>query len=185
MSAFSTVRLINIVSAAVVLILFLVHAVGNALQFMYFGSVMPEVISYVMLAFIVIHIVCGCILFARTWKAQKSAGVSYWLANKRFWCVRITGIAVLLLIIFHLAVFWQFDASVVRLNEFGFVELTFSALFVLCLFLHVSCNFEPLAISLGIANPRGRAIDCVLVMCVLAMVMVVGFGVYWLRWSSI
>ena len=183
--ALAFIRALNAVLAVAMIALFAVHSVGNGLQMIGIGLVQPRAVSYALLATTLAHIVIGIVLTIATLRAQREAGVSYFGANKRFWAVRLTGLAIVVLVLLHLVVFWLPDSWPIHLNAFGAPELVYSILLVAAIAVHVMASMQPLMISLGIGSPQGRAIDAIVVLAVIVLIAAVAFAIYFLRWSVI
>lgn len=178
-------RAANAVISALMLALLLVHGVGNSFQMIGVGTPLSKALSHTLLACTVVHAAIGCVLTADTLKAQREAGVSYVGHNKRFWAVRLSGLAIALLVAAHALIFLRPAGDVVRLAPFQLPQLVVSLLLVVALVVHVLCNMEPLMVSLGVAVPRERAADLALVSAALLVLMGVAFVIYFLRWSVI
>ena len=172
-----------IVSAAMIVLLAL-HGLGNALQLYGAGSVVPSVIAWALVLLVIAHLVMGAFLTVRTFGEQRSAGTAYWRLNKRFWAVRISGLAIAVFVVCHVLLFARFDSDApIRLARFGPLQLAVSLLLVASLAVHVLANLQPLMISMGIPCPRGRAVDIGVVASVLFLAVAVAFVVYFIRWS--
>ena len=177
-------RLNAIVSAAI-LVVFALHGVGNALQLLGVGSVVPEIIGWLMLGLVVIHFAIGIVLTVQTIREQVRAGAAYPKLNKRFWAVRVSGFAVAICAAFHVIVFGGPGGEFVRLALFGHAELAMHLLLAASLAVHVLCNMEPLLIDLGLPSARGRAADGMAVFAVVLLLAAVAFVVYFVRWSVV
>lgn len=183
--ALSRIRMVNAVLAVAMLVLFAVHAVGNGLQLMGPGDVQSKAISIALVAATLAHAVIGVVLTAVTLRAQRAAGVSYFRENKRFWAVRISGLALVVFILLHVAIFWIPGEGVPHLTPFEGFQLAVSILFVATLAVHVLANMTPMMISLGIGSPRGRAADVALVLSLILLFAAAAFVVYFIRWGVV
>ena len=180
----SRLRAVNAVISAAMMALFLVHGVGNAFQMMGVGTPLSKALSWTLVGLCVAHAIIGVVLTADTLRAQQQAGVSYPSHNLRFWIVRVSGLAVGLLVLAHVVLFLK-PSGVVRLNPFQMPQLLLSLALVASLALHVLANMLPLMVHLGIPAPSDRALDLVLVVAALLALMAVGFVVYFVRWSVV
>ena len=175
----------NALISAAILVLFVIHGLGNALQLMDVGSIVPALIGWAMLALVGVHAVIGVVLTAQTMREQKRAAASYPGLNRRFWVVRISGFALVVLLAFHVFLFGGETGEYVRLAFFGHAELVMHLLMVAALAVHVLCNLEPLLIDLGVPVPRGRGADAAVVFAIFLLVMALAFIIYFIRWSVI
>ncbi len=178
-------RAVNAVVSALMMLLFLVHGVGNALQLLGVGSALSQALSWTLVGLCVVHVAIGVVLTADTLRTQREAGASYPTRNTRFWAVRVSGAALALLILAHVLIFLKPTGMALRLPPFLEPQLALSVLLVATLAVHVLANMEPLMVSLGVGPSRERAGDLVFVLAVLLLVMAAGFVVYYLRWSLI
>lgn len=178
-------RAANAVVSALMMALFLLHGVGNAFQMMGVGTPLSKALSHTLVVLCVMHAVIGIVLTVDTVRAQREAGTSYPMLNKRFWIVRASGLAIAVLMVAHVAIFLKPAGDVVRLSFFGMHQLVLSLLLVLALAIHVLANMEPLMVSLGIPLPGARAADLVLALAIMLVLMGVGFVIYYLRWSVV
>ena len=181
----SRLRQANAVVSALMLSLFLLHAVGNSFQLIGEGRPLSEGLSHVLLALVMAHVVIGALLTVCTLRAQRAAGVAYPGLNRRFWAVRISGLLIALLIGVHLLIFWRTSAGPVRLALFAEPQLVASVLLVLAIAVHALCSAEPLLIALGVREPRLRAADMALALALLLAFMVLAFVMYYLRWAVV
>ncbi|MBQ9002074.1 MAG: hypothetical protein IJ087_09490, partial [Eggerthellaceae bacterium] len=133
-----------------------------------------------------IHFAMGVALTASTLSVQKRAGVAYWRQNKRFWTVRISGLAIAVFVICHVLIFANFDPDApVRLAYFGPLQFAANLLMVVSLLVHMLANLQPLMISFGVPSPPARAADVAVVVALLLLVAAIAFVVYFLRWSVV
>ena len=77
-------KTLNVVCSACLVVLLAVHGLGNSLQLLDIGALVPPAVGYLLLAVAVCHFVLGCVLTFETLREQKRAGAAYWALNKRF-----------------------------------------------------------------------------------------------------
>jgi hypothetical protein len=147
------------------------------------GSSLLEVLAWVMIALLAVHIVIGVILTAKTIGASSRAGASYVKENMLFWIRRLSGFALALLLILHLLVFVQTGTGVFRLHDFGVQELLGQMLLLASLTIHLLCNVKPLAIALGLHSGRGYGRDILLILAAVMAFCAIAFVIYYLRWN--
>ena len=168
-----------------ILATFLFHVIAGSFQLFGFipgGSAVMHIIAGVMLTAICVHVVIGVKLTADTLTAIKKSGASYFRENKLFWIRRISGFAVMLLIIPHIIVFMGSDNGGFRLNLFDIPQLIMSVLLVLALLLHVVTNIRPLMLAFGAGRLRELAADAGFILSVVLVFAGAAFTVYYLRW---
>ena len=177
---------VNAITAVLVVVLFAIHAVAGGFQLMGVlpgGQMWLQVLVWVLLVAICVHVVIGCILTYRTVKALSCSGASYWGANKLFWTRRISGLALLILVIIHVVTFMGHGDVAFRLNLFDTAQLVFALLLVACLAIHIIANIKPLGISLGSTVARKLSVDIIAIISILLLFGVAAFAIYFVRWS--
>ncbi|MBR1627808.1 MAG: pilus assembly protein PilX, partial [Lachnospiraceae bacterium] len=101
-------RKANAILAICITVLFLFHLIAGSLKL--FG-LMPgggewfRILSWLMVALILVHVAIGVKLSIDTIIASRKAGVSYLRQNKLFWLRRISGFAMLLFMGAHIFLF--------------------------------------------------------------------------------
>ena len=178
-------RKYNAILTAVILLLFLVHAVAGAFQLIGWGPTAFKAAARVALVLCAVHAAVGVKLTADTLRVWKKTGVGYFRENRLFWARRVSGLAVMVLLCFHFAAFGDTSRAVYRLQYFGGAKLAGQMLLVAALAVHVLSNVKPMLISFGIRALRPRAGDILLVLSVLLLVFAAAFAVYYLRWNRL
>ena len=183
MRLFARIRQLNAIVTVAIFVLFCIHAVVNTLLLADIIT-MPvnKVITWAMAVLVCVHVVVGIVVTVETFRAQREAGASYPGLNKRFWAVRISGVAIVAFIVIHVLLLGPQPAGSPFLHPFHGAELAVSLLLVASLAVHVFCNAVPLMVSLGVCSDRGRAIDFCIVAGVILVISAVGFVLYYLRW---
>lgn len=175
----------NAIVSILLIILFLIHAVAGSFQLMRMipgGNELMKQLSYLMLFLTVVHTVIGTKFTIDSILIGKKTGKFYFRENAVFWTRRITGFAMILLIICHVLLFTS-NTEVFRLNDFGKIQLVFSILLVLALLIHILANIRPLLIALGIAGTKAYIKDVFLVLAVILLISTVAFVIYYIRWN--
>lgn len=181
-------RRCNALLTAVMMGLLLIHAVAGIFEMIGWisgGNPVLSILSWALVFFVCIHMVIGCRLTWDTLVAIRQAKASYFKENKRFWACRISGLALVVLILFHVLLFLTKDTGVIRLAYFGPLQLATQLLMVLCLGTHVLINVRPAIIAFGCRSLKPYALDILIIISVLLLVTGLAFGVYYLRWIRI
>lgn len=171
-----------------IIILFLIHAVIGGFQLSGIfsgGNSIMTVLAWLMVCLIVLHTLFGCILTAQTLSAQKKAGAVYWKENRLFWLRRISGFAVMLLILTHLVIFFGKSGTGFRLHLFGGAELLTQILLVAAIAVHILTNIRPLMLGFGIRKFHTFMLDILLIISVLLVFAAAAFLIYYIRWQQI
>ena len=178
-------RKLNTIVSLFLIILFLIHTIAGSFQMMKIipgGNELMKNLSYFMLFLIGVHIIIGIKLTIDSVKIGKKSGKFYFRENAIFWTRRITGFAMILLIICHVALFTS-NGMVFRLNDFNEVQLVLSIFLVLALLIHILANIRPLLISFGISGFRLYVKDILLVLAIISLFGAFAFVIYYLRWN--
>lgn len=178
-------RKLNAIIGPLIIVLLAIHGIWGAFQLSGIipgGSVVRKVLSYVMITAVALHIVAGIKLTIDTLSALRHSGKSYFKDNLEFWIRRISGFALIMFIIYHMAVFMAADGEFFRLQTFGALQLAAHILLVAALVIHLAFNIRPLFVALGIAN-REYVKDVVIIISVILAVCAAAFIIYYLRWN--
>lgn len=178
-------RKINAILGPALIVLLLIHIISGAFQLFGVipgGMIIRTVLSYILLALTGIHAVIGVILTVQTLRCCRQEGKTCFKNNQRFWLSRISGFAMLLLIVYHVLVFTGESGAYFRLQAFGPLQLAAHVLLAAALFLHLATNIRPLYIALGIES-RTFVKDTMVVLAIVILVCAAAFVVYYLRWN--
>ena len=178
-------RRFNSIIGPAIIILFLIHAISGAFQLFGIipgGSVIREILSYILVAAVALHMFIGIKLTADTLLACKKAGRSCFRDNTEFWIRRISGFALILFIIYHMCVFMSSSGEVFRLNNFGVLQMAAHILLTLALVIHLLMNIKPLFIALGISG-RKYLKDVIIILSAVLLLCAAAFVIYYLRWN--
>lgn len=178
-------RKINTILGPVLIILLLIHVISGSLQLTGLipgGSAIRNVLSIILLAVTGIHGIIGIKLTVDTFIAGRHGGRSPFKDNELFWIRRITGFAIVFLVIYHVIVFSGGQGEVFRLNTFEGLQLAAHIILTIAVAVHVMAGIKPLCMALGIADRRFIK-DALIVLSVIMLVCAVSFVYYYLRWN--
>ena len=174
----------NAVLTAAILVLFLVHAILGGFQLMGVGSTAVKAAARACLALIAAHIALSAKLTADTLRVWKRTGVSYLRENALFWARRLSGLAVMVLLAFHLTAFGDRGGALYRLAWFDTAKLVAQLLLAASLTLHILANVRPLLIAFGVRGLRERVGDILVVLSAVMLFLAAAFIVYYIRWNA-
>ncbi len=169
-----------------VLILLVIHGVAGGFQLfglMSGGKTWHQVLSWVMIGLLAVHIVIGIVLTVDTLRTKTQKDTAYARENVIFWTRRISGFAMIILIVFHFLLFSQTGTESFRLSLFEGPQLAASLLLVLAAGIHVVTNIRPLLISFGARGWRKFVWDLLLIAAIVAVFCGAAFIVYYCRWN--
>ena len=146
------------------------------------GSSAGKILAWVGVAVLAAHTVIGVILTINTLKISKNAGNSYLKQNAVFWARRASGLAILILMFFHIG---GVQDGIYILFPFTTVKLITQLLLVAALFIHLFINIRPLLVSLGIISYKERRGDIYLILSVLLLFSAGAVIIYYIGWHTL
>lgn len=176
----------NTVISGLIMILLLIHAIVGGYQL--FGTLpggnqWVKILSWLMAILVVLHMIIGIRLTADTVKACRRSGVFYWKENILFLVRRISGFALVLLLLYHAVVFADLGGGSFRLHLFEGPQLTGSLLLVITLAVHLLSNLRPLAVAFGRPGLRKLTVNLLLLLSVISLFCAAAFVIYYFRWN--
>ena len=131
------------------------------------------------------HTVLGLLLTAQTFRASRSGGKLYGKQNALFWARRTSGLAILLMLFFHIGVFGRVQDGVYILFPFTTVRLLTQLLLVASVFVHLLLNLRPLLVSLGIVRDKEQRGDLYLILSILVLFAAGSIILYYIGWNNV
>ena len=174
----------NAILSAAIVALFLAHAILGTLLLLGAGVVILKFLSHGLAGLIAVHTVIGVKLTVDALRVRKRTGAGYFRENALFWARRFSGLAVIVLIFFHVFAFTNVKDGVVHLLSFDTSRLITELLFVLALAVHLIANIRPMLISFGVTPLKARVGEILLVLSLLLLVTAAAFISYFLLWNS-
>ena len=178
-------RKLNAVLTAVILLLFLMHAILGGFVMIGLGDTALKSVAWITFALILVHVVISAKYTADSLRVWKKTGVGYFRENSLFWARRISGFAIMVLLCFHMGAFGYSEGGVFRLRPFTGFRLATQLLLAAAIALHVLSNVKPLLISFGIRALKSRAAEILFVLSVVMVFLAAAFIVYYFRWNSL
>ena len=178
-------RKINTILSVLLLVIFMLHGLMGSFMLLGIGSSAGKILAWVGVAVLAAHTVIGVILTIKTLKIFKNAGNSYLKQNAVFWARRASGLAILILMFFHIGLFGGVQDGIYILFPFTTVKLITQLLLVAALFIHLFINIRPLLISLGIISYKERRGDIYLILSVLLLFCTGTVIIYYIGWHTL
>ena len=135
--------------------------------------------------YVAAHTVLGLLLTAQTFRASRSGGKLYGKQNALFWARRTSGLAILLMLFFHIGVFGRVQDGVYILFPFTTVRLLTQLLLVASVFVHLLLNLRPLLVSLGIVRDKEQRGDLYLILSILVLFAAGSIILYYIGWNNV
>ena len=178
-------RKINTILSVLLLVIFMLHGLMGSFMLLGIGSSAGKILAWVGVAVLAAHTVIGVILTINTLKISKNAGISYLKQNAVFWARRASGLAILILMFFHIGLFGGVQDGIYILFPFTTVKLITQLLLVAALFIHLFINIRPLLVSLGIISYKERRGDIYLILSVLLLFSAGAVIIYYIGWHTL
>ena len=175
-------RKINTILSVLLLVIFMLHGLMGSFMLLGIGSSAGKILAWVGVAVLAAHTVIGVILTINTLKISKNAGNSYLKQNAVFWARRASGLAILILMFFHIG---GVQDGIYILFPFTTVKLITQLLLVAALFIHLFINIRPLLVSLGIISYKERRGDIYLILSVLLLFSAGAVIIYYIGWHTL
>ena len=105
--------------------------------------------------------------------------------NALFWARRTSGLAILLMLFFHIGVFGRVQDGVYILFPFTTVRLLTQLLLVASVFVHLLLNLRPLLVSLGIVRDKEQRGDLYLILSILVLFAAGSIILYYIGWNNV
>lgn len=178
-------RKINTILSVLLLVIFMLHGLMGSFMLLGIGSSAGKILAWVGVAVLAAHTVIGVILTINTLKISKNVGNSYLKQNAVFWARRASGLAILILMFFHIGLFGGVQDGIYILFPFTTVKLITQLLLVAALFIHLFINIRPLLVSLGIISYKERRGDIYLILSVLLLFSAGAVIIYYIGWHTL
>lgn len=178
-------RKINTILSVLLLVIFMLHGLMGSFMLLGIGSSAGKILAWVGVAVLAAHTVIGVILTINTLKISKNASNSYLKQNAVFWARRASGLAILILMFFHIGLFGGVQDGIYILFPFTTVKLITQLLLVAALFIHLFINIRPLLVSLGIISYKERRGDIYLILSVLLLFSAGAVIIYYIGWHTL
>ena len=149
----------NTILSVLMLLIFMIHGIMGSFMLNGVGSSAGKLLAWIGVGILVVHTVIGVILTVQSLQTAKQSGKMYLKQNAIFWARRASGMAILILLLFHIG------------------------LFVAAIFVHIFINIRPLLVSLGIISYKERRSDIYLILSVLLLFIAGAVILYYIGWQ--
>lgn len=136
-------RKLNTILSVLMLLIFMIHGIMGSFMLVGVGSSAGKVLAWIGVAILVVHTAIGILLTVRSLRTAKQAGQKYLKQNNIFWARRASGLAILILLFFHIRLVWKSAERNIYSIPFYDGQNGNPALFVAAFFVHVFINIRP------------------------------------------
>ena len=116
-------RKLNTILSVLLLFICLLHGLMGSFMLLGISSGAGKFLAWIGVGILAAHTVLGLLLTAQTFRASRSGGKLYGKQNALFWARRTSGLAILLMLFFHIGVFGRVQDGVYILFPFTTVRL--------------------------------------------------------------
>ena len=178
-------RRIHTLVAAALTAVVLLHALCGS--FLLIGtSRRPMVfLAWLAAALLGLHVTLSLVLTGQMWRSLRGRTCRYVRLNRDFWLRRISGLAVLVLLVFHIGMFGVTEDGTYFLLPFTAVRLAGHLLFMAAIAWHIAMNLKPLCLALGCPGLDWQSRRAGLVLLVFCGFAVLAAIIYFVRWQYV
>ena len=173
----------NNILARIIIVLFLLHGLMGSLMLLGISNVSIVYLPWILLAAVGIHGILGIISTIPSIKNGIKTGRWYFRENAAFWTKRISGLAILLLLSFHITAYTTSVNGHFFLKEFTVCGLISQILFGLSIFIHLAVSIRSMLIARGTIKFKERTIDWMLVLSVMMIFFTIAIIIYFIQWQ--
>lgn len=173
----------NNILARVIIILFLLHALMGSLMLLGLSTIFFLPLSVTLLIAVVVHGILGIMATLSAVTSGKESRHWYLKQNAAFWTKRISGIAIMLLLIFHVTAYTTSVNGRFFLKEFTLYRMLSQVLFILAIFIHLAVSIKSMLIAKGTVKFKERTIDWMLVLSVMMFFFTIAVIIYYIQWQ--
>ena len=165
----------NTILSVLMLLIFMIHGIMGSFMLNGVGSSAGKLLAWIGVGILVVHTVIGVILTVQSLQTAKQSG--------KMRARRASGLAILILLFFHIGLFGKVQNGTYILFPFTTVKMVTQLLFVAAIFVHIFINIRPLLVSLGIISYKERRGDIYLILSVLLLFIAGAVIFYYIGWQ--
>ena len=173
----------NNILARVILVLFLLHALMGSLMLLGLSNISWKPLSWLLLAAVIAHGVLGVLATVQAVKSGKISGKWYLRQNAAYWTKRFSGLAILILLFFHISAYTTTVGGAFFLKEFTFGRMAAQLLLIFSIFLHLAVSVKSMLIAKGVVKFKERTIDWMMILSLLMLFFAAAVVIYFIQWQ--
>ena len=175
-------RKLNNILAHVIIVIFLFHALAGSLMMLGLSDLPFKNVSMILLIAVVAHAALGVIATVKALISGKKSGKWYIKQNAAYWKKRFSGIAILILLSFHIYAFTEVVGYAFFLKEFTLGNMIPQLLMVAAIFIHLAVSVKSMLIARGVVKFKERTVDWMMVLSLMMLFFTVSYVVYFSQW---
>ena len=173
----------NNLLARIILVLFLLHALMGSLMLLGQSSISLKPLSWLLFAAVAVHGVLGVLATVQAVKSGRQSGKWYLRHNAAYWTKRFSGLAILILLCFHISAYTTTDGGAFFLREFTFGRMAAQLLLILSIFIHLAVSVKSMLLARGVMKFRERTVDWMMVLSLLMLFFAAAVVIYFIQWQ--
>lgn len=177
-------RRINTILSVSLILIFMIHGIMGSFVLLGVGRSAAKLLAWIGVGILGVHTIMGGVLTVQTLQASRKAEAQYLKQNALFWARRASGLAILILLFFHIGMFGEIQDGAYVVFPFTTIKLVAMFLLVAALFVHLFINIRPLLVSLGVLQYKERKGDIYLILSVMLLFISGAIIFYYIGWQS-
>ena len=173
----------NNILARVIIVLFLIHALMGSLMLLGLSNISFKPLSWLLFALVIAHGILGIFATIQAMKNGKESGKWYLHQNAAYWTKRFSGLAILLLLCFHISAYTTTVGNAFFLKEFTFGRMTAQLSLLLSIFIHLAVSIKSMLIAKGVVKFKERTIDWMMVLSLMMLFFSIAVVIYFIQWQ--
>lgn len=173
----------NNILVHIILVLVFLHGLMGSLMLLGFSKVSFKPLSWFLFTAVIFHGILGIFSTFSALKNGKRSGRWYLRQNAGFWTKRVSGIAILLLLVFHITAYTTSVNGIFFLKEFTFCKMILQVALILAIFIHILVSIKAMLIAKGTINLKERTVDWMLVLSVIILFFIIAVIAYYIQWQ--
>ena len=173
----------NNLLARIIIVLFLLHALMGSLMLLGLSNISFKPLSWLLFAAVIAHGVLGILATVQAVKGGRQSGKWYLRQNAVYWTKRFSGLAILILLCFHISAYTTAVGNAFFLKEFTFGRMVAQLLLILSIFLHLAVSVKSMLIAKGVVEFKERTIDWMMVLSLMMLFFAAAVVIYFIQWQ--
>lgn len=173
----------NNILARVIIVLFLLHALMGSLMLLGLSTISFLPLSMLLLVTVIIHGILGIMATLSALVSGKETRHWYLKQNATFWTKRISGIVIMLLLVFHVTAYTTSVNGRFFLKEFTLCRMLSQILFILAIFIHLAVSIKSMLIAKGTIKFKEKTADWMLVLSIMMLFFTASVIIYYIQWQ--
>lgn len=172
----------NNILARVIIVLFLLHALMGSLMLLGLSNISFKPLSWLLFAAVIAHGILGILATVQAVKSGQNSGKWYVRQNAAYWTKRFSGLAILILLCFHISAYTTTVGGAFFLKEFTFGRMAAQLLLILSIFIHLAVSVKSMLIAKGVVKFKERTVDWMMVLSLMMLFFAAAVVIYFIQW---